>query len=431
MKKLKVVLIGAGGRGVAYAENMKEQADKYEVVGVAEPIEKRRNTIQKMFDLEEKQCFATWQELLSKKKVADIAIIATQDDNHFDVSMKAIELGYHLLLEKPVAQTAKECIEIAKAAEKKGVKVLVCHVLRYTPFYKVVKKLVLDGAIGEIQSLIQVEAVGNTHQSHSFVRGDWSREEDSSPMLLAKSCHDMDIIQWLIDKPCEKVSSFGGLSHFTPENAPEGAPLRCIDGGCPAEGTCPYHYKKTYMREGANRFFRFAVARDYAEGSIATDEEVMKGLQNTNFGACVYHAGNTVVDHQVVNLQFKDGVTASFTMNAFNKGGRYIRIFGTKGELYANASDEQITVYTFENKEYSYIPLPKVEESIAGGHGGGDQGIIAELYDYMCGNYTGYCAADISTSVKNHLIVFTAEKARHNDSVEYVAKFAAEYDFEY
>ena len=430
MKRLKVIIIGAGGRGVAYAENLKEMSDRYEVVGVAEPIIKRRNTIQKMFQLQENQCFAKWEDLLKDEKIADVVIIATQDNGHYDPAMKAIELGYDLLLEKPVAQTAKECIEIANAAKKKGVRVLVCHVLRYTPFYKTVKKIVMDGVIGEIQSVIQVEAVGDKHQSHSYVRGDWSREEDSTPMLLAKSCHDMDIIQWLVGKPCKKVSSFGSLTYFTPENAPEGAPKRCIDGGCPAEDTCPYHYKKVYLSENSNKFFRFAVAREYSEEFIATDEEVIKGLQNTNFGACVFHAGNTVVDHQVVNLEFEGGTTASFTMNAFNKGGRYIRLFGTKGELYANVSDTEITVYTFEDREYSKVSVMKTEESIVGGHGGGDKGIIEELYDYMNDNYTGYCAADITTSVKNHLIGFAAEKARHNDTVEYVEAFSRENGFE-
>ena len=154
-------------------------------------------------------------------------------------------------------------------------------------------------------------------------------------------------------------------------------------------------------------------------------------MKNTNFGACVYHAGNNVVDHQVVNLEFEGGATASFTMNAFNRGGRYIRIFGTKGELYANVSDTEITVYQFESREYTKVEVEKTEESIAGGHGGGDAGIIEELYDYMNGNYTGYCAADIEISVKNHLIGFAAEKARHNDTVEYVAKFAGENGYDY
>jgi len=431
MKQFRVVLIGAGSRGVAYAENIKLHPDKFELVGVADPIKKRCEGIQRKFDLADEACYDSWERMLSQPKIADIAIIATQDNGHYKPAMKAIELGYNLLLEKPVAQTAKECIDIANAAKEKGVQVLVCHVLRYTPFFKAVKKIVMDGTIGDIQSIIQVEAVGNRHQSHSYVRGDWSKEENATPMLLAKSCHDMDMIQWLIDKPCKKVSSFGSLSYFVPENAPEAGPKRCIDGECPIEDSCPYHYKKIYLNEQSNPFFRYAVARGYSEEFLATDEEVLEGLKNTNFGACVYHAGNNVVDHQVVNLEFEGGATASFTMNAFNRGGRYIRIFGTKGELYANVSDTEITVYQFESREYTKVEVEKTEESIAGGHGGGDAGIIEELYDYMNGNYTGYCAADIEISVKNHLIGFAAEKARHNDTVEYVAKFAGENGYDY
>jgi len=431
MKQLKVEIIGAGGRGVAYAENIKLMPEKFQVVGVADPIEKRREDMRKGLGLPEEAGFKSWEELFAKGKIADIAIIATQDNGHYEPALKAIELGYDLLLEKPVAQTAQECIDIATAAEKKGVRVLVCHVLRYTPFFKTVKELVMNGAVGEIQSILQVEAVGNSHQSHSYVRGDWGREEEATPMLLAKCCHDLDIIQWLLDKPCQKVSSFGELSYFIPENAPEGAPKRCIDGGCPNEETCPYHYKKVYLRKTSNKFFRYAVARGYAKSFIATDEEVLEGLRNTNFGACVFHANNTVVDHQVVNMQFEGGATASLTMNAFNKGGRYIRIFGTKGELYANVSDTEITVYDFETKEHRKVEVMETEESIVGGHGGGDKGIIEELYDYMSGNYTGYCAADIATSVKNHLIGFAAEKARHNDTVEYVAEFSKGYGYDY
>ena len=424
MKRLKVILIGAGNRGVAYAENIKLHPEKYEVVGVADPIEKRRDDMKNKFGLSDEACFETWEEMLGPEKFADVAIITTQDNGHYEPAMKAIELGYNLLLEKPVAQTVEECIDIANAAEEKGVKVLVCHVLRYTPFFKTVKKLVMEDVVGEIQSVIQVEAVGNRHQSHSYVRGDWHREDEATPMLLAKCCHDLDIIQWLVDKPCKKVSSFGELSYFIPENAPEGAPKRCIEGGCPAEETCPYHYKKIYLSEKSNVFFRQAVARGYSETFLATDEEVIEGLKNTNFGACVFHANNNVVDHQVVNMQFEGGATASLTMNAFNKGGRYIRIFGTKGELYANASDTEITIYDFATKEYRHVEVMKTVESIAGGHGGGDAGIIEELYEYMSGNYTGYCAADIQTSVKNHLIGFAAEKARHDDTVEYIEKFS-------
>lgn len=431
MKQYKVIIIGAGGRGIGYAKIMKEMPEKYQIVGVADPIKERREFVGKMHGLTDEAYYDSWEEILSQPKMADIAFIGTMDDMHYEPAMKAIEMGYDLLLEKPVAQTVQECIDIAQAAERKGVKVLVCHVLRYTPFFKKVKQLVMDDVIGEVQSVIQVEAVGNEHQSHSYVRGDWHREDETTPMLLAKCCHDLDIIQWIVDKPCEKVSSFGELSYFIPENAPEGAPLRCTDGGCPAEETCPYHYKKVYFDAKPTSFMRRAAARGYAKDYYPTEDELMEGLKNTNFGACVFHANNNVVDHQVVNLQFEGGATANLTMNAFNKGGRYIRIFGTKGELFANASDTEITVYTFADKAYKNVKVKETEESIGGGHGGGDQGIVGEMYEYMSGEYTGFCAADIDISVKNHIIGFAAEKARHNDTVENVAEFSREYGYEY
>ena len=423
MKQYKVIIIGAGGRGINYAQKMQLMPEKYTVVGVADILEERRNDIKKMWNLSEENCFESWEDILNRPKFADIAVIATMDHLHYEPAMKAIELGYNLLLEKPVAQTAKECMDIALAAKKHNVQVLVCHVLRYTPFYSKIKKLLLDGIIGNIMSLIAVEGVGHIHYSHSYARGDWHKEAEASPMLLAKCCHDLDIIQWLIGKPCKKVSSFGELTHFKPENAPEGAPKRCIDEGCPAADTCPYHYKKIYLEEDSAYWWRNTVARGFAKGYMATDEEVLTGLKNTNFGSCIYHAGNDVVDHQVVNMEFEGGTTASLNMNAFNEGGRYIRIFGTKGELYANASDAEITIFSFDTLEKIHIPVTQIGESIMDGHGGGDQGIIIEMYDYFSGSYTGYCAADIETSVQNHMIGFAAEKARRNDTVEYVSDF--------
>ena len=429
MKKFSVIIIGAGNRGSNYSRKLNDLRDRYEVVAVAEPYAGRRNYVKEMFTLPEEMCFSSWQDILSRPKMADIAIIATMDAEHYEPAMKAIDLGYHLLLEKPVAPTPRQCADIANAAKEKGVEVLVCHVLRYTPFYNRVKELVVSGTIGEIVSVVGVEAVGNEHQSHSYVRGNWHCEAETTPMLLAKSCHDLDIIQWLVDKPCLHVSSFGSLTHFTEANAPEGSPVRCIDGGCPVAETCPYNCRKLYYDDKDNAWFRKAATRGISREYLPTDEEVMTALQTTDFGLCVYHANNDVVDHQVVNMEFEGGITASFTMNAFNKGGRYIRLFGTKGELYANMSDTEITVYTFEDKQTRTYPVAKTEESILGGHGGGDQGIMAELHQYLSGSYTGYCAANIHVSVQNHMIGFAAEKARHNGTVVDVTKFSSLYNF--
>lgn len=422
-KTYTVAVIGAGSRGLRYAEHMRKHPDKFRVVAVAEPEGHRREHMKKLWSIPEENCFSSWEALLEGPKMADVAVIATMDDLHFAPAMRAMELGYDLLLEKPAAQTPRECISLARAAREKGVKVLVCHVLRYSPFFRRVKELVMEGTLGRIQSVIQVEAVGNIHQSHSYVRGDWSRTDRTTPMLLAKCCHDIDMIQWLIDRPCTKVSSFGGLSWFRPENAPQGAPERCVGNACPEGESCPYKSEKVYLESEKTAWMRRALGRGYATGFEPTPEEARVALEATNFGTCVYHAGNDAVDHQVVNLEFEGGATASLTMNGFNEGGRYIRIFGTLGELYANASDTQITVYTFADGLRRYYPVTKTEESITGGHGGGDQGIVAELYEYLSGSYRGFCAADVETSVKNHLIGFAAEEARLTDRVIRLADY--------
>lgn len=418
MKQYSAILIGAGLRGKGYTNIMYNLKDKFKLVAVAEPIKSRRDYIQKKHNISDDMCFNSYEDILAKSKMADLAIIATMDDLHYAPAMKAIELGYDILLEKPVAPTAKECADIALAAEKKGVKILVCHVLRYTPFFKKIKETVLEGKLGKIMSVMHVEAVGNIHQSHSYVRGNWHSETETAPMLLAKCCHDIDILQWILDEPCEKVQSFGKLSYFTADNAPIGAPKRCFDGGCPVEDTCPYNCKKVYLESDDNQWTRAACTRGIAKGDIPTDDEVITSLKTTDYGLCVFHANNDVVDHQTVNMQFKSGANATLTMNAFNKGGRYIRIFGTKGELFAYMEDNHLELYTFEDSKRTEIPIKTTEESILGGHGGGDDGMICELYDYLNDNYAGYCAADINISVKNHLIGFAAEKSRREDTVE-------------
>ncbi len=426
MKKYKVILIGAGNRGNTYLNEMAEKPDKFEIVGIAEPIEGRRVAFKKRHNLPDEACFESYAEMLSKPKFADIAVICTMDNEHYESALMAIDRGYDLLLEKPLAQTAKECVDIALAAEKKGVKVLVCHVLRYTPFFMTVKKIIMDGMIGDVVSTLNVEGVGNIHQSHSYVRGNWHSEAETTPMLLAKCCHDIDIIQWLIDKPCKKVQSFGSLTYFTSAYAPKGAPKRCIEG-CPVGDTCPYNAVKLYYDRKENDWFRKASTLKTAKNDDPTDEEVMESLKTTDYGLCVFRANNDVVDHQTVNMEFEGGVTSTLTMNAFNKGGRYIRIFGTKGELYANMTDEEITVFDFETKEFKNIKTSGIDDSILSGHGGGDGGIVNELYDYLSDSYTGFCAADIEISTKNHLIGFAAEKSRRMGTVEDIDSFFQSY----
>lgn len=421
MKTLTVALIGAGNRGQAYTNQMTD--GRYKVVAVADPEESRRNYIKEKHSIPDDMCFENWEQLLSEPKLADIAIIATQDNMHYAPAMKAIEKGYNLLLEKPIAPTAKECADIERAARGKGVKILVCHVLRYSPLFKKIKELINNGKVGKVMSIHHSECVGNRHQSHSYVRGNWRNTAGSSNMLLAKSCHDMDIIQWLTGSKCTRVHSFGSLTYFTKENAPEGAPEKCIDG-CPHADTCYYNAVKLYLDDKENCWFRGAATKKVNP----TDEDVELALRTTSYGNCVFRSDNDVVDHQVVNLEFENGAVASFNMCAFNKMGRYIRVMGTNGEIYGDMSRKHIEYYDFSTREKTEIPVldSTGSNSLVGGHGGGDSGIVNTLYEYMANGLESDILSEIGISTDNHMIAFAGEESRLTGKVIDVEKFKKE-----
>ena len=411
MKKLKVILIGAGNRGGVYTDVMSDLPEQFQVVAVAEPRDSRRERIQQKHNLPDNMCFTDYKPLLALGKIADIALIATMDRDHFEPAMMAIDLGYDLMLEKPITPTPEECIALTENAKKHGVRVVICTVLRYTPLFIKLKEIIDSGRIGKVMSINHEECVEFVHQSHSFVRGNWGNSERSSVMLLQKSCHDMDILQWLIGKKCKKVQSFGSLSYFTAENAPEGAPERCIEG-CPVGDTCIYNSVKLYLESDSN-WFRSAATKLVK----SSDEDVKKSLLESNYGKCVFHCDNDVVDHQTVNMLFEDDVTVTFTMNAFNTGGRYINIYGTKGEIRAALKgDTPIRVYDIVSKETEEIPSSGTD-GVLGGHGGGDAGIVRTLYSYMVGEYNGVSVPTIEESCYNHLITFAAEHARNTGTV--------------
>ena len=418
MEKIKVILIGAGNRGTTYARHAYDACPELEIVAVADPNPVRRNHIKEKFSLPDSACFESWENILALPKFADAAIIATQDQMHFEPAMKAIELGYHLLLEKPAAPTPAECYKIADAANKKGVSVIICHVLRFTPFFTTLKRIIDEGKIGKVMSINHYEGVGHIHYSHSFTRGNWHKEADSSPMLLAKSCHDIDILQWLVGEKCTRVHSFGTLSHFCAANKPEGAPEYCYMG-CPAAESCPYNAEKIYACEKSHYISRAA------DSESPTADDVRRVLTETNYGRCVYQCDNDVVDHQIVNLEYEGGATVSFTMCAFNEGGRRIHIMGTKGEVYATMKDKTITLYEFETGKKTDVPILDAitNQEITGGHGGGDRGIMRALTEFLSGTYKGNALTDISTSVANHLTVFAAEQARREGRVVTVEEY--------
>lgn len=420
MAEFQVIVIGAGQRGRIYTNIMADMPDKFQVVGVAEPVHENREYIQAKHHISPEHCFSSWEEILNKPRFADVAIIATQDKMHFAPAMKALALGYDLLLEKPVAPTPWECTQIRQQSEKYGRKIMVGHVLRYTSFYSKVKELVDCGVIGDVTAIIHREGVGNLHQSHSFVRGHWGNEEKSAAMLLAKSCHDLDLLQWLMGRSCTRIQSFGSLCYFRPENAPADAPDYCVQG-CPHADTCYYNAVKLYYDDKNNRWFRTA-----STGLVdPTDEDVLHTLQTTQYGKCVFKCDNDVVDHQVVNMKFEDGGTVSFTMSAFNQGGRQSNLMGTKGEMFLNFEADEIRIYRFDDRSFETI---HTRTGAVSGHGGGDDGIVYALYDYLTGAKSALQVSEIGISCQNHLLVFAAEESRHTGSVVGIADYQKQFE---
>ena len=419
MKKLKAIVIGAGGRGRVYSEIMAASAEKYEIVAVADPIRDRCRVVGELFNIAEDMYFDSWEPLLAMGKIADFAIIATEDRNHFCPVMTAIEAGYDILLEKPVSPSPWECKKIAEHAKKHGSKVVVCHVLRYTPLYSKFKQLLESGIIGDIVSVNHEECVWNQHFCHSFVRGIFSNSHENSPLLLQKCCHDMDIIQWLVGKKCKKVQSFGTLSYFCEKNAPDGAADYCLNG-CPHYDTCMYSVKNTYLTDDEEAWYRDRCVAN----PNPTYEEKEKALRSSRYGRCAFKSDNDVCDRQSVNLLFEDDVTATFTVTGFNKSNRWTHITGTKGELHAALSDYvPIEHYDLMTRKKTLIPVTPKEGAL-GSHGGGDQGIVDALYEYISTGEASSQISEISISCDNHMIVFAAEKSRLEGTVVDVDEYA-------
>ena len=414
MRKVSLALIGAGDRGMnSYAPYVLNKPHEVEFVAVAEPNKQKRESFKKQYGISEEHCFTDYKSLLEKPKLADAVMICVQDRMHLEPTMLALEKGYHVMLEKPMSVDPAECIQIGSCAEKYNKILLICHVLRYTPFFSTIKELVDKGSIGKLISIQHNENVSYWHQAHSYVRGNWRKAEESSPMILAKSCHDMDIILWLAGSNCIKLSSFGDLSHFKGENAPEGSPERCIQG-CPSEKECPYYAPKIYLTEKI----------DWPTSVISSDlsmEGRLRALQDGPYGRCVYHCDNNVVDHQVVNMEFENGVTAVFTMCAFtNEMSRTIKLMGTKGEIRGHMEKNQIEVIEFGTSKKVTIDH-NIGVDIHG-HGGGDERLMNDFISLIREeNKNGLTSA--KNSVQSHLMAFAAEKARVEGTVVNLKKY--------
>ena len=412
MKKMKAIVVGYGARGSTYAAYAMDHPDELEIVAIADPNPVRQQTAKQRHSLKDENIYNTWEDIVQQPKLADFAIVGTQDTMHFGPAMALIEKGYHLLLEKPMAPTPEECKQITLAAERKGVWVVVCHVLRFTQFWLAIKNIIDEGRLGTVLNIQHMENVGHIHQSHSFVRGNWRNSAESNCMLMQKCCHDMDILQWLLGKKCKKVQSFGGLHYFCRENMPEGAPDFCVKG-CPAADTCHYNAIKIYYDDKENLWFRSVAASTI---DMPSDEQVMAAITSGPYGRCVYQCDNDVVDHQTVNLEFEGGCTVAFSMNAFNQGGRFIRIFGTEGEL-VTRDQKTLELFSFDTKTWQTIDITAYGNDITSGHGGGDTGIVKDFLSLMRSGQPSKSICPVRTSYENHLIVFAAEQSRLTDRV--------------
>ena len=398
-----VAICGLGSRGKdTYAKCQHIFPERMKIVAIADIIPERVEEAGQEYDVPISMRFSSGEEMLEKEKLADVMFICTQDRQHYGHALKALERGYDLLLEKPISPVLSECRELAQTASRLGRRVVVCHVLRYTPFYQYLYRTIRSGKIGQVAAIQAVENVGYWHQAHSYVRGNWRRAEDTSPMILAKCCHDMDIMLWLADSKCKKISSFGELTYFTEENAPTGAPKYCMDG-CEHRDQCPFYAPRFYLEHPK------AVEDGlvYAVTDQADSVHVLEALKKGPYGRCVFHSDNTVVDHQTVDIEFENQVTASFLMTAFtNQCARRIRIMGTKGELKGDMEAGTIEIIDFVSGTNDLIQLHTPSK----GHSGSDMSMMREFVRMVGEGKTG--KTDASVSVASHLMALAAEEAR-------------------
>lgn len=418
MRKISFAIIGLGSRGLdSYAQYALTHPEEMEIKAVADPKKEKRDKAAKLFNLDPSMVFYDADELLNREKLADAAIIATQDQEHVKQAVKALEKGYDILLEKPISPKKEEVELLEKKAKKEGHLVVVCHVLRYTPFYKTIKSLLENNAIGKLMSLDAIEHVGYWHQAHSFIRGNWRNESLSSPMLMQKSCHDMDIIRYLVGSPCKKIASYGGLSYFKAENAPRGASRRCMDG-CKVKQRCPFDAEKIYITNKRTGI-RHNPGDNWPCNILADspdEEKLYDAICNGPYGRCVFYSDNDVVDHQVVLMEFASNVTATFTMTGFTADNhRTIKLFGTEGEIEGDMEKNRLVLRRFGEEE-QVIPL----EETCSGHGGGDEEIVKSFIMEMNGSHSA--SSTLEASIDSHMMVFAAEKSRKTGQVEILIK---------
>ena len=409
-RPLAIAILGAGNRGAdVYGELIARRAGQARITAVADASLERLTAAGRRFGLGDDALFGTADELLEKAGPLDGVVVATPDRHHVAPTVAALARGVHVLLEKPIAPDLGGVRAVQAAAARPGAgTVTVAHVLRYTAFFRTLKELLGQGRIGRTVAIQHTENIGYFHFAHSYVRGNWRREADSSPMLLAKACHDLDILRWLVGERCEALTSIGGLAHFRPENAPEGATDRCMDG-CAVERSCPYSAVRIYLErfEGVTGWPNSVVAPDGGAPAL------LDALRSGPYGRCVYRSDNDVADHQLVQLAFANGVAASLTVQAFSaETTRTIHVMGTHGEVRGDLDEGRLELRDFAHDRRECITVG----GAGARHAGGDDALVVDYLQRLRrrkeGRPAGAAPSELAASVESHVMAFAAERSR-------------------
>ncbi|MEZ5380814.1 MAG: Gfo/Idh/MocA family oxidoreductase [Microthrixaceae bacterium] len=416
----EAVVVGAGLRGMM-SYGLNAEAAGINLVAVIEPSPSRRAAFAALHGLDDDRQFASVEEWLAGPRLAEAAIIATPDAHHVAPTVAALGAGHHVLLEKPMAQSEEECRRLVEAAERAGRGLHICHVLRYTPFFRAVREVVRSGRLGRIITVEHRENVDARHMAHSYVRGAYRRADESNPMLLAKSCHDLDLLHWILDDPVERVSSFGSLTHFRPESVGDEIPDRCTDG-CPVAEACIFDAVRAYAPESLDLGSEITMLTGIfpLEDPPAFDRESrLRSLDSSEYGRCVYRCDNDVVDHQVLNMELASGTTVSLTMHGHShEEGRTMRYDGTLATLRATfTGNPEITVIDHGTGEQHAIDF---DGSTGLGHGGGDVGLLsafARWLDAGAPTDDAMLSSDARSTLVSHRVAWAAERARTTGQV--------------
>lgn len=424
-KPIELVLIGAGQRGAyAYGSHAFRHPDEVRFVAVAEPDPIRRKRFADEHDIEDAHCFESWEALTAKGQLGQAALVTTQDQMHVEPAVAAMEAGYHVLLEKPMAHTLEGCVQLVQTAERTGRTLEICHVLRYSPFWRKLHEVLEAGVLGELITVEHRENVAYWHMAHSFVRGNWRNAALSSPMILAKCCHDLDILVWNLNSPVKRLSSVGSLRHYRSDQVGLEIPARCTDN-CPIERTCPFSAIGIYLeyrhleQPPAN-----PAAPDQWPFSVLTHdlsyEGRLKALQEGPYGRCVYRCDNDVVDHQLIAMETASGASVALVMHGHsNEEHRSMRYDGTRATLRARAGrTSEITIHHHGGR-VEQVPIP---EALTG-HGGGDEGIMADFMRVLRGEAEPLTSARVS--LESHLLAFASEEARTQGTMIQMNEFRA------